>query len=438
MVFSALTIAGSDSGGGAGIQADLKTFAAHRVHGLCVITSLTAQNTSEVAGVSDVPLDFIEKQFDAVHWDFNIGAAKTGMLSNRSIIKTVSKKIGSYPLVVDPVMVAESGGKLLDDDAVAALVEGLLPKAVLATPNIHEAEILSGQRIKKMEDMKKAAKEISKYGCSVVVKGGHLNASDVLYTNEGYTVFKASKLEGRFHGSGCTFSASIAANLTLGFDILSSIWNAKHFIQGALETAYSPGKKDVKAVNQMRIEFEDFYDEVLLEVRKAVCELESLKGLAKHCPEVGMNICYAKKGASQLEEVAGLTGRLIRTGVGLRAMGSVEYAASKHMARVVLAAMDFDPETRSALNLKYRPRTLELVKKKTDLSVSSFDRRLDPAKGSTMEWGTREAIKALGRVPDIVYDEGGTGKEPMIRILGKDPADVISKLKMILEAVNGL
>ncbi|MFQ5800933.1 MAG: bifunctional hydroxymethylpyrimidine kinase/phosphomethylpyrimidine kinase, partial [Candidatus Hydrothermarchaeales archaeon] len=136
MVFSALTIAGSDSGGGAGIQADLKTFAAHRVHGLSIITSLTAQNTFAVREVSDVPLEFIKAQFDAIHEDFDVGAAKTGMLSTKDIIKTVAKKLGAYPLVVDPVMVAESGGRLLAEDAIETLKEELLPKAVLATPNI--------------------------------------------------------------------------------------------------------------------------------------------------------------------------------------------------------------------------------------------------------------------------------------------------------------
>ncbi|MFQ5800337.1 MAG: bifunctional hydroxymethylpyrimidine kinase/phosphomethylpyrimidine kinase, partial [Candidatus Hydrothermarchaeales archaeon] len=210
--------------------------------GLSVITSLTAQNTFAVREVSDVPLEFIEAQFDAIHEDFDVGAAKTGMLSTKSIIKTVAKKVGAYSLVVDPVMVAESRGRLLAEDAIETLKEELLPKAVLTTPNLHEAEILSGMKITTTDDMKEACKRISRLGCNVVVKGGHLNAMDVLYADERFYTFKGYKIEGSFHGSGCTFAASIAANLALGFDVVVSVANAKAFIGGAIETAFSAGK----------------------------------------------------------------------------------------------------------------------------------------------------------------------------------------------------
>ena len=180
----ALTIAGSDSGGGAGIQADLKTFAALGVHGVAVITSLTAQNTLAVRDIFDVPVAFVGAQFRAIHEDFKIRAAKTGMLSSREIIETVAGEVGSYPLVVDPVMVAASGGRLLRSDAVEALTEKLFPKAALVTPNLFEAQVLSGLKIRSTGDMRKAAKKISKLGCSVLVKGGHLNATDILYSNK--------------------------------------------------------------------------------------------------------------------------------------------------------------------------------------------------------------------------------------------------------------
>jgi hydroxymethylpyrimidine/phosphomethylpyrimidine kinase len=253
MVFSALTIAGSDSGGGAGIQGDLKTFMALRVHGLSIITSLTAQNTREVLEVFNVPVDFIKSQFEAIHNDFQVGAAKTGMLSEEKIIKVVASKIGSYPLVVDPVMIAESGGRLLAEDALNALKEDLLPKASIATPNIFEAEILSDMKIRNVDDMKAAAKNISILGCDVVIKGGHLDATDVLYIGGKFHFQRGRKLRGRFHGSGCAYSAAITASLAMGFDLLTSVFNAKEFIKGSLPHSYAPGKGDIKAVNQTRL-----------------------------------------------------------------------------------------------------------------------------------------------------------------------------------------
>jgi hydroxymethylpyrimidine/phosphomethylpyrimidine kinase len=438
MVFSALTVAGSDSGGGAGLQADLKTFAAHRVHGTCVVTSLTAQNTFEVCGVSDVPLEFIEAQFDAVHTDFNVGAAKTGMLSSREIIEAVAKKLGSYPVVVDPVMVSESGGRLLAEDAIETLKSVLLPKAILVTPNLFEAEILGGMKIHDQEDMREACKIISGLGCDVVVKGGHLNATDLLYADGRFYTFPERKLEGGFHGSGCTFAAAITSNTALGFDLVSSVSNTKAFIMGALEAAYSPGMGDVKVVNQMRVPFEENYDEGMLAVRRTVGELEVLDGLFGITPEVGMNICYAREGAESVGDVVALSGRLFRVGERVRAVGDVRYGGSRHMARVVLAAMSSDSGMRSAVNIKYRPETIEAVKMRCDFSISSFNRDDEPSKSSTMEWGTKSAINLAGRIPDIIYDEGGVGKERMIRIIGRDPADVVCKLKRILEAINGL
>lgn len=438
MVFSALTIAGSDSGGGAGIQADLKTFAAHRVHGLSVVTSLTAQNTSAVRDVLDVPAGFIESQFDAIHEDFNVGAAKTGMLSRKESIMVVSKKIGPYPLVVDPVMVSESGGRLLAEDAVDTLITRLLPKALVTTPNIFEAEILSGMKITGMADVKKACKRISELGCDVVIKGGHFNGTDVLYIEEGFHIFHGAKLDGSFHGSGCAFSAAIAANLAVGFDLVGSVSNAKEFIKGALRFAYPPGKGAVRAVNPMGVGFEDSFDDVLHSVRKAVVELENLVGLRYLTPEVGINLCYARRDASSLSEVAGVSGRIIRLGDRMRSVGRVDYGVSRHVARVILAAMGHDGNIRAAVNIKYRPAVIEAIEKSGKLSISSFNREAEPEKQSTMEWGTTEAIRQFGRVPDLIYDLGGVGKEPMIRILGRDPPDIMSKLKTVLGAVDGL
>jgi hydroxymethylpyrimidine/phosphomethylpyrimidine kinase len=245
----ALTIAGSDSGGGAGIQADLKTFSALRVYGTSVITSITAQNTVAVTGIQNVDLSIIEKQIDAVLSDIGAHAVKTGMLSTAEIIDVVAKGISKFKvkkLVIDPVMVAKSGDKLLQDNAVQTLIRQLIPMAFIVTPNIPEAEVLTGEKIASPEDMEKACRRILEMGCrSVVVKGGHLqkNAEDVFFDGKKIYRLKARRIRSKnTHGTGCTFSAAITAYLAKGKPLAEAVRLSKKYITAAIEHAYAVGK----------------------------------------------------------------------------------------------------------------------------------------------------------------------------------------------------
>lgn len=424
----ALTIAGSDSGGGAGIQADIKTFAALGVHGLSVVTAITAQNTRGVEEVFEVPADFVRAQLKALQADFAIGAAKTGMLYSRDLVKVVAKEIGDYPLVVDPVMAAQAGGRLLEEDALDTLKERLLPRALLATPNIPEAEALSGIRITGIKGMRKACQAIAECGCNVVVKGGHLNATDVLYMDGAFHELKARKLPYSAHGSGCTFAAAIAAQLAMGRDLLPAVKEAKTFVTGAIADAYSPGKGR-RVVNPTAAAGRAL---VLEELRGVVAEMERAKRLSHLIPEVGSNITYALPRARGPGDVAAVRGRIVRVGNEVRAVGGVAFGASKHVATVTLTAMAFDPAIRSAMNIRYGKDVLRACK---GLQVSSFSREEEPRSVSTMEWGTRKAIEALGRVPDVIYDLGSVGKEPMVRVFGRDPREVWGKVVAILERI---
>jgi len=211
-----LTIAGSDSGGGAGIQADLKTISALGAFGMSVITALTAQNTLGVQGVFEIPPDFVEKQFDSVLSDIGADAAKTGMLANSAILKAVAKKIREYhieKLVVDPVMYAKGGAPLLAHEAGETLIKELLPLALVATPNIPEAEALADMTIRTVKDMKQAAKKIVSLGTrNVLIKGGHLEgpATDVLYDGRNFHSFSSERIDTRdTHGTGCTYASAI-------------------------------------------------------------------------------------------------------------------------------------------------------------------------------------------------------------------------------------
>lgn len=237
-----LTVAGSDSGGGAGIQADLKTITVLGAFGMSVITALTAQNTLGVVGIHPVPLDFIEKQFDAVAQDLGIDAAKTGMLADAPIITLVARKFEQYrveKLVVDPVMIAKGGASLLRKDSITALKTVLLPLAYVVTPNALEAEVLSGITITSIQDAKRAASIIKNLGPKyVIVKGGHLlgDAIDVLYDGERFYLLQSPRFPtSDTHGTGCTFAAAIAAGLADGMGILDATLRAKQFVATAIK-----------------------------------------------------------------------------------------------------------------------------------------------------------------------------------------------------------
>ena len=245
---TALTIAGSDSSGGAGIQADIKTMTANGVFAMSAITALTAQNTTGVTDIFETTPKFLGEQLDAVFTDIYPDAVKIGMVSSAELIHTIAKKLDEYHakhIVVDPVMVATSGSKLLRDDAVQALTQELLPISEVVTPNIPEAEILSGLTIKNANDMEAAAKLISeKYGCAVLCKGGHQinDADDLLWRNGSGKWFRGRRINNpNTHGTGCTLSSAIASNLAKGYDLDTSVERAKAYISGALSAMLDLG-----------------------------------------------------------------------------------------------------------------------------------------------------------------------------------------------------
>lgn len=246
---TALTIAGSDSSGGAGIQADIKTMLANGVYAMSAITALTAQNTTGVTGIMEVSPDFLGEQLDNIFTDICPDAVKIGMVSANSLIEKIAEKLKEYNaknIVVDPVMVATSGSKLISDDAIDALKQYLLPMACVLTPNIPEAEVLSGLEVKTEDDMIAAAKKISEdYHCAVLCKGGHqLNdANDLLYSDGSWKWFYGKRIDNpNTHGTGCTLSSAIASNLAKGFDLETSVERAKAYISGALAAMLDLGK----------------------------------------------------------------------------------------------------------------------------------------------------------------------------------------------------
>ncbi len=246
-----LTIAGSDSGGGAGVQADLKTFAALGAYGMSAITAITAQNTLGVTAVQDVSLDVIEAQIDAVVEDIGVDAVKTGMLSSPEIVRLAARKAKEHSfdrLVVDPVMVAATGARLLRENAVDAVRQDLIPVATVVTPNTFEAEVLTGLKVNSEVEMKEAARAIHALGPRfVVVKGGHVQDSaqstDLLFDGRDFTEFPARRIETTStHGTGCTFASAIAAGLARGLGVADAVGEAKDYVTRAIATAFPVGQ----------------------------------------------------------------------------------------------------------------------------------------------------------------------------------------------------
>jgi hydroxymethylpyrimidine/phosphomethylpyrimidine kinase len=244
-----LSIAGSDSSGGAGIQADIKTMTMNGVYAMSAITALTAQNTTGVRAIQELSPEFLKQQIDAVFEDIYPDAVKIGMVASSELIRVIADRLKYYDaknVVVDPVMVATSGSALMKNDAVQTLIEELLPVSTLVTPNIPEAKVLSGMTIENKEDMIAAAKQIgNSYHCAVLLKGGHSihDANDLLYANGKMTWFEGKRIDNpNTHGTGCTLSSAIASNLAKGFTLEESIKRAKEYIQGALKAMLDLGK----------------------------------------------------------------------------------------------------------------------------------------------------------------------------------------------------
>ncbi len=435
----ALTIAGSDSGGGAGIEADLKTFASFGVHGMAAITSVTAQNTMGVEAIKDLPPSMVRKQIECVAEDMGIDAAKTGMLSNASIIKAVAKTVEKYdfPLVVDPVMIAKGGAHLLKEEAMDTLMGSIVPLATVITPNRFEAERLSGMKIRSREDARKAARKIARMGAeAVIIKGGHLGrkATDILYHKGKFYEYEGKRIKGCTHGTGCSFSAAIAANLALGNDLKESVAIAKKFI--TMGIAYGVeighGHCPVNSIAWLQKDAERW--RVFNKLGMAVERLME-KDIANFIPEVGMNFAYALPALYLRNEndVAAIEGRIVRAGSRAR-RGEIKFGASRHLARALMKAMEFDEGVRAVMNIRFDVSILKKARKK--MLISFYDRREEPEEvkkkeGATLPWGIESAIRKAGRMPDVIYHEGDVGKEPMILIFGKDPEDVLSKFERI-------
>ena len=442
-----VTIAGSDTGGGAGIQADLKTIATLGAHGMSVITALTAQNSLGVQSVYPIPLPFIEAQMDAVFSDMGADAAKTGMLWDGAVVRLVAEKMKHYrvdKLVVDPLIAATDNTPLLNEAGRDVLRRELLPLASLVTPNLPEAAALVGMEVRTTEEMKEAAKHIRGYGAeAVLVKGGHLEGDpvDILLDGSGFTEFSSKRTPvPDVHGTGCVLSAAIATELAKGASLYEAVQQGREVTFASIKASFtiSKGKKFAHPPAYSILEGERYH--VIEALGQAIAALKGEAHIGGIIPEVSSNIGYALPFAQAQGDVAAFPGRIVRLQDTIATINPPAFGASQHIASIILTVMKHNPSLRSAMNIKYSSAILQACKE-GGLRTYGFDRGEEPQEvteeeGRSLAWGVQKVLARAGEVPDVIYDEGGWGKEAMIRVLGRDPAEVAQKVITIKRRCN--
>ncbi len=438
-----LTIAGSDSGGGAGVQADLKTIAALGGHGLCVITALTAQNSWEVRSLNPVPVETVESQLGAVVADGPPDSIKVGMLGGEDIVRLLVGKLADFspvPLVLDPVLRSSSGSDLLSGERKEEILKPLFSLCTVITPNLSEASLLCGMKVNDISSMKEAGVFLHRLGApAVLVKGGHLDPAptDVLFDGTSHHEIPGERIPGpSVHGTGCVLSSAIAVFLAQGKSLLDAATEAKLFVGQSIREACKVGEGAACVQPTAHLIRSAGRSDVLAELDRALATLCEV-GNGYLVPEVQSNFAYGSVGAESPEDVAGFPGRIVNVKGKIRSVGLPEFGGSKHIGRIVLTAMRVDPEMRCCLNIRYK-EGVEDACHHLSLTVGSFDRADEPndvqlREGSSLEWGTEKVLSELGSVPDVIFDRGHDGKEPMIRVLGKNPEQVVATALRLCE-----
>ena len=430
-----LSIAGSDPSSGAGIQGDLKTYSALGVYGLTVVTAITSQNTLKFSNVEEISAGIIKDQLESVLSDFKIDAIKIGMVYSSSVIRAIYSKLKrkKIPMVLDPVFKSTTGGVLLQINALHDFKRMLVPLAFVITPNIMEAERLTGMRIRTRNDVRRAAVQIQQMGAkNVVIKGGHLNGktiTDFVLEGTRFYSFSGNRIPRTNHGGGCSFSASLAVSLAKGRTLSDSVKFAKEFTMESIKNSQKVGKGIfiVKA---------NSVDKIEKDLANAISDFSNIKNVYKLIPECQTNFVFSKPNPRSLDDVLGVSGRIVKTGETVTVAGSLKYGGSKHVASAVLEMNKKFSSIRAALNVKY---DIKMIRKgiAKRFSVLSYDRIVEPLKtktkeGYTISWGIRNAIKNAKRPPDLIFHKGDVGKEPMILLFGKEPKDILTKLAKLV------
>ena len=421
-----LSIGGSDPSSGAGIQSDIKTFENHGVYGLTVITAITSQNTKKISKILPISSNIIKSQLESVLNDFKIDAIKIGMLYDVSIIKAVHSMIKKQkcPIVVDPIIESTTKTILLKKSAIKDYKKMIIPLATIITPNKQEAKILSGT-----SSIQKAANVIQKLGAKNVIITGYneskKNIEDFILEPKKDYILKGKKIEIINHGSGCNYSASLASSLALKRSIHDAAQYAKEYVFQSIKNSKKLGKGI--SITHKKI------SEMQKELSNSIVDFQNIKSSSKLIPECQTNFVFSKIKPKKINNVLGISGRLVKAGDKIIQAGELKYGGSQHVATAVIEVSKKFPEIRSAINIKYEPELIVKAKKK-GMKVISYDRKKESKnskqkENSSISWGISNYLKSTK--PDIIFHKGDMGKEPMIIVFGTNPEQVVKKILSI-------
>ena len=439
----ALSVAGSDSSAGAGIQADLKTFTTLGVYGCTAITAITAQNTREVSGIFETKPESIAKQIRSVFQDIPPDAIKIGMVYNKQNIRTISRELRmtDAPIVLDPILSASSGGHLLLADAFESFMTELIPLSTIITPNRLEAQKITEFKIVSRNDVFRAIRKIKDLGAkNVIIKGNPTEKKkvvDILMNSEGRLIeISNPRLSlDETHGTGCNFSAAITAYLAKGFTIIEACELANKYVWHSFQDPLKIGK-GLLVLNPAGSMY-DYASKYIVtkQLRYAIEEIEAFENFGKLIPETQSNIAFALPDARDLDHIAAIKGRFVKIDDRATASSIIEFGASKHVGSAILAYMTVNRLIRSAMNIKYDEKIRKIIG--SIFKVSDYDRMKEPKhimkkEGMSIFWGIK---CALAKYPEaeIIYHKGALGKEPMCIIFGSNPIEVVNKVKILLK-----
>ncbi|MEM4576942.1 MAG: bifunctional hydroxymethylpyrimidine kinase/phosphomethylpyrimidine kinase [Candidatus Nezhaarchaeales archaeon] len=442
-----LTVGGLDPTTCAGVYSDIKTLSVLKVLPLALATCLVVENSNGVKEIVPLPQEAIRLQLDAILEDCIPNVVKISLVYSGDAVEALLERLPKeLPIVLDPVLKSWDGRDLITPEGLETLVKRLLPISTVVTPNVLEASLLSKVDVRDLDTAKEAARKIADLGAKcVVIKGGHFPSKkviDILYYHGEFLIVEKERLfEGPFHGLGCTFSAALAAFLAHGLDITDAFMKASHFTTYAIRGYYRL-KGRASLANPLELYYKSLDAiKVVEEVYRALEVIESIKGMDVLTPEVGMNIAACLRNPTSLEDVCGVEGRLRPVRGFLRAHGSIMFGASKHLGSMLIEVNKKWPTIKACINIKYSEDVLRVIKE-LGFRVASFDRSKEPQEvksreGLSMKWGAQEAIRESSEEPDVIYDLGDVGKEPMIRVFGKDPLDVVKKIELIISKLGG-
>lgn len=429
-----LSIGGSDPSSGAGVQGDIRVASALGANCFSVITAITSQNSAKFSDAEPVSPLMIRSQIDSIFSDFKVDAITIGMVYDSKTIQAIHSKLRGRkePIILDPVIESTTGGTLLKRNALGQFRKLLIPLCFAITPNVSEAQILSGIKIAKESDLTLAARKLSSLGAKNVIITGHKfvknRISDFVYEGGKGSNVSGSKIGGEVHGSGCTFVFALGHAVASKNTLKDAVIFAKEVARQSMEGAHSAGR-GARIASMKK-------DRIRKDLSSAILEFEGMGESYGLIPECQTNFVYSRQNPKSVSDILGVSGRIVKAGRRLVVAGSLEYGGSKHVATAVLTMQKKFPKIRSALNIKYDQRTIEKFRKAKN-KIASYDRADEPdmtrgRENSSISWGIKSAIKNSRAAPDIVYHRGDMGKEPMIIVFGENPKQVVTKISKIL------